>query len=146
MKAGHPRTLRTRVIEGAINAALERQPCRTARCNAKELDPQPLSVREVLLDEHLDPCHFLWKVHLFPDDRPVHLFYVWLQGAHALLFWYLSPFDGEMYLENSASQDICLLNIGIILKGAVTLPAACVLNPFLSVFVHIFPSRSWQHC
>ena len=76
VKTGRPRTARTGVNEGAIIAALERQPCRIACYNAKELDPQPLSVPEIILDEHLDPCHFLWKVHLLPDDRPLHLFYV----------------------------------------------------------------------
>ena len=58
-KTGRPRTVWTGVNEGAIIAALERQPCRIARSNAKELDPQQLSVPEVLLDERLDPCHFL---------------------------------------------------------------------------------------
>jgi len=55
LKTGRPRTVRTGVNGGAIIAALERQPCRIVRYNAKELDPQPLSVPEVLLDEHLDP-------------------------------------------------------------------------------------------
>jgi len=76
VQTGRPRTVRTGVNESAIIAALERQPCRIVRYNTKELDPQPLSVAEVFLDEHLDPCHFLWKVHLFPEDRPMHLFYV----------------------------------------------------------------------
>jgi len=40
VKTGRPRAVRTGVNEGATIAALERQPCRIARNNAKELDPQ----------------------------------------------------------------------------------------------------------
>jgi hypothetical protein len=75
VNAGHPQTIWTQANEVTIIAAMERESLRSS-CNiAQDLGVSQPRFLGMLLD-HLDPCHFWWKAHLFPDSCPLHLLHV----------------------------------------------------------------------
>jgi len=58
VNAGRPRTVRTAANEGAIIAAVARQPWRNSRDIWRELRLPQMQLLEELLDDQLAPCHY----------------------------------------------------------------------------------------
>jgi hypothetical protein len=84
INAGCPQSVWAPATEDAIILAVERDPSRSSRDIARELELPQVPVLNTLHDDELQPYHYLQNQHQLPEDRPLRMqFCEWSCQQHA---------------------------------------------------------------
>lgn len=86
--------------------------------------------------------HSSRNARLFPDSRPIQLFQStpYFEALAVLIILHLAPFDGDTYIENEPSQEVCYIYF---LTTHYNNESLCA--NFVSLDTQLKPGQGWHY-